>query len=127
MLVNLQPSFMRFPGGSWVNGNSLTNMYAWKRTIGPIGDRRYQNNLWGYNVDNGQGYYEYLQMCEDLGVQPLFVINCGMDVFSAGNSVPLAQMGPYVQDALDAIQYANGPTNSTWGAMPGRRRSPGLI
>jgi alpha-L-arabinofuranosidase len=117
MLVNLQPSFMRFPGGSWVNGNSLTNMYAWKRTIGPIGDRRYQNNLWGYNVDNGQGYYEYLQMCEDLGVQPLFVINCGMDVFSAGNSVPLAQMGPYVQDALDAIQYANGPTNSTWGAM----------
>jgi alpha-L-arabinofuranosidase len=117
MLVNLQPSFMRFPGGSWVNGNSLTNLYAWKRTIGPIGDRRYQSNLWGYYVDNGQGYYEYLQMCEDLGVQPLFVINCGMDVFSAGDSVPLAQMGPYVQDALDAIQYANGPTNSTWGAM----------
>lgn len=117
MLVNLQPSFMRFPGGSWVNGNSLTNMYAWKRTIGPLGDRRYQNNLWGYYVDNGQGYYEYLQMCEDLGVQPLFVINCGMDVFSVGDSVPLAQMGPYVQDALDAIQYANGPTNSTWGAM----------
>jgi len=117
MLINLQPSFMRFPGGSWVNGNSLTNLYAWKRTIGPLGDRRYQNNLWGYYVDNGQGYYEYLQMCEDLGVQPLFVINCGMDVFSAGDSVPLAQMGPYVQDALDAIQYANGPTNSTWGAL----------
>lgn len=117
MLVNLQPSFMRFPGGSWVNGNSLTNMYAWKRTVGPMGDRRYQNNLWGYYVDNGQGYYEYLQMCEDIGAQPLFVINCGMDVFSVGDSVPLAQMGPYVQDALDAIQYANGPTNSTWGAM----------
>jgi alpha-L-arabinofuranosidase len=117
MLMNLQPSFMRFPGGSWVNGNSLTNMYAWKRTIGPLGDRRYQNNLWGYYVDHGQGYYEYLQMCEDLGVQPLFVINCGMDVFSVGDAVPLAQMGPYVQDALDAIQYANGPTNSTWGAL----------
>ena len=117
MLVNLQPSFMRFPGGSWVNGNSLTNLYAWKRTIGPVGDRRYQNNLWGYYVDNGQGYYEYLQMCADLGVLPLFVINCGMDVFSAGDAVPLAQMGPYVQDALDAIQYANGPTNSTWGAL----------
>ncbi|HXR49245.1 MAG TPA: alpha-L-arabinofuranosidase C-terminal domain-containing protein [Candidatus Limnocylindrales bacterium] len=117
LLVNLQPSFMRFPGGSWVNGNSLTNMYEWKRTIGPLGDRWYQNNLWGYYVDNGQGYFEYLQMCEDLGVQPLFVINCGMDVFSAGDSVPLAQMGPYVQDALDAIQYANGPTNSTWGAL----------
>ena len=116
-LVNLQPSFMRFPGGSWVNGNSLTNMYAWKRTIGPLGDRRYQNNLWGYYVDNGQGYYEYLQMCEDLGTEPLFVINCGMDVFSVGDSVPLASMGPYVQDALDAIQYANGPANSTWGAL----------
>jgi alpha-L-arabinofuranosidase len=117
MLVNLQPSFMRFPGGSWVNGNSLTNLYAWKRTIGPVGDRRYQNNLWGYYVDNGQGYYEYLQMCQDLGLQPLFVINCGMDVFSAGDAVPLAQMGPYVQDALDAIQFANGPTNSAWGAL----------
>ena len=117
VLVNLQPSFMRFPGGSWVNGDSLTNMYAWKRTIGPIGDRRLQHNLWGYYVDNGLGYYEYLQMCEDIGTQPLFVINCGMDVFSAGDSVPLAQMGSYVQDALDAIQYANGPTNSTWGAM----------
>ena len=117
MLMNLQPSFMRFPGGSWVNGNALTNMYAWKRTIGPLGDRRYQNNLWGYYVDHGQGYYEYLQMCADLGVQPLFVINCGMDVFSVGDSVPLGLMGPYVQDALDAIQYANGPTNSTWGAL----------
>jgi alpha-L-arabinofuranosidase len=116
-LVNLHPSFMRFPGGSWVNGDSLTNMYEWKRTVGPIGDRWLQHNLWGYYVDNGQGYYEYLQMCEDIGAEPLFVINCGMDVFSAGDSVPLAQMGPYVQDALDAIQYANGPTNSTWGAM----------
>ncbi len=117
VLVNLQPSFMRFPGGSWVNGDSLTNMYQWKRTIGPIGDRRLQHNLWGYYVDNGLGYYEYLQMCEDIGTEPLFVINCGMDVFSVGDSVPLAQMGPYVQDALDAIQYANGPTNSTWGAL----------
>lgn len=117
VLVNLQPSFMRFPGGSWVNGDSLTNMYAWKRTVGPIGDRRLQHNLWGYYVDNGLGYYEYLQMCEDIGTQPLFVINCGMDVFSVGDSVPLAAMGPYVQDALDAIQYANGPTNSTWGAL----------
>jgi alpha-L-arabinofuranosidase len=117
MLVGLQPAFMRFPGGSWVNGDSLTNMYNWKRTIGPIGDRRIQYNLWGYYVDNGLGYYEYLQMCEDIGAQPLFVINCGTDVFSAGDSVPLAQMEPYVQDALDAIEYANGPTNSTWGAL----------
>jgi alpha-L-arabinofuranosidase len=117
VLVGLQPAFMRFPGGSWVNGDSLTNMYNWKRTIGPIGDRWLQHNLWGYYVDNGLGYYEYLQMCEDIGAQPLFVINCGMDVFSAGDSVSLAQMGPYVQDALDAIEYANGPTNSTWGAL----------
>ena len=117
MLVDLQPAFVRFPGGSWVNGDSLTNMYNWKRTIGPIGDRWVQNNLWGYYVNNGLGYHEYLQMCEDLAAEPLFVINCGMDVFSVGDSVPLAQMGPYVQDALDAIEYANGPTNSTWGAQ----------
>ncbi len=117
MLTGLQPAFMRFPGGSWVNGDSLANLYNWKRTIGPVGDRWLQHNLWGYYVDNGLGYYEYLQLCEDIGAESLFVINCGMDVFYVGDSVPLAQMGPYVQDALDAVEYANGPTNSNWGAL----------
>ena len=114
MVAGLQPSFMRFPGGTFVEGDYLTNAFRWKQTIGDLGDRAVVRDFWGYYVNNGLGFYEYLQMCEDLGAQPLFVISCGMDW--NGNAVPLNQMGPWVQDALDAIAYANGPTNSTWGA-----------
>ncbi len=114
-LANLEPSFMRFPGGSWVDGTSLANAYHWKPTVGDPANRTPRSNVWGYMVDNGLGYHEYLQMCEDLGTLPLFDINCGMDV--GQNAIPTSQLGPWVQEALDAIQYANGDTNTTWGAM----------
>ncbi len=115
MLVNLQPSFMRFPGGCYVEGDYLTNAFRWKNSIGDIAARPgHWNAIWGYFSTDGLGYHEYLQLCEDLGAEPLFVINCGM---AHNEVVPLDQMGPYVQDALDAIEYANGPTNSTWGAL----------
>lgn len=114
MLVNLQPSFMRFPGGSWVGGSSLADAYHWEWTIGPLQDRTERANIWGYMVDNGLGFHEYLQMCEDIGALPLLCINCGMDD-GAGQTVPPSQLGPWVQEALDAIQYANGPTNTYWG------------
>ena len=114
-LVNLKPSFMRFPGGSWVDGTSLANAYHWELTIGNPANRTERANVWGYQVSNGLGYHEYLQMCEDIGAQPLFDINCGMDVHQ--NAVPTSQLGPWVQEALDAIQYANGDTNTFWGAQ----------
>ena len=84
----------------------------WKRTIGPVPARWTQPNLWGYKSPNGLGYHEYLQMCEDIGADALFVVNCGM---SHHGVVPMDQMGEYVQDALDAIEYATGPADSTWG------------
>jgi alpha-L-arabinofuranosidase len=115
MLVNLNPSFMRFPGGSWVDGTSIANAYHWQPTAGFLPDRVERANIWGYMVSNGLGYYEYLQMCEDLGTQPLFDVNCGMDV--SQNSVGVANLGPWVQEALDAIQYANGDTNTVMGAQ----------
>ncbi len=115
MLVELKPSFVRFPGGSWVDGMSLANAYHWEPTVGDPANRPERANLWGYIVSNGLGYHEYLQMCEDLGAQPLFVINCGMDVNQ--NAVPLSQMAPWVQEGLDAVQYANGGTNTYWGAQ----------
>lgn len=115
MLANLRPSFVRFPGGSWVDGSSIANAYHWEPTVGNPANRTPRANLWGYMVDNGLGYHEYLQMCEDIGAEPLFVINCGMDVNQ--NPVALAQMTPWVQEALDAIQYANGDTNTFWGAQ----------
>jgi alpha-L-arabinofuranosidase len=114
LLEDLRPAFMRFPGGCWVEGTWMTNAYRWKHTIGPLESRLTKTNLWGYFSNNGLGYHEYLQLCEDIGAAPLFVINCGM---SHNDVIPLADMAEYVQDALDAIEYANGPTNSTWGAL----------
>ncbi len=121
MLAGMKPSFVRFPGGCWVEGDRMTNAYRWKQTIGPVAGRRTQYNLWQYQATHGIGYHEYLQLCEDLGAGALFVINCGM---SHREVVPLEQMGEYVQDALDAIEYANGPAGSQWGAVRARHGHP---
>jgi alpha-L-arabinofuranosidase len=115
MLVNLKPSFVRFPGGSWVDGASIADAYHWEPTVGDPANRVPRTNLWGYMVDNGLGYHEYLQMCEDIGALPLFAINAGMDVNQ--DAVAAGQLGPWVQEAVDAIQYANGSTNTPRGAQ----------
>ncbi len=117
----LHPSFMRFPGGNWIEGDDLAHMYHWKTTIGDIDARTPLWNTWGYNTTQGLGFEEYLQLCEDLGAEPLFDINCGM---SLHDSVPLGQMGQWIQDALDALEYANGPTNTVWGALRAQNGHP---
>jgi len=114
MLVNLNPAFMRFPGGSWVDGLDLSDAYHWQPTVGFLPDRTVRTNIWGYMVDNGLGYHEYLQLCEDLGTEPLFDVNAGI---SGGSSIAPANLGPWIQEALNAIQYANGDTSTTYGAM----------
>jgi len=117
----LHPSFMRFPGGNWVEGDDQAHMYRWKTTIGDIAGRAPLWNTWGYNTTQGLGFFEYLQLCEDLGAEPLFCINDGMTLH---DSVPLDQMGPWIQDALDAVEYANGPTNSSWGSLRAKAGHP---
>jgi len=117
----LHPSFMRFPGGNWVEGDDIAHMYHWKYTIGDIDARTPLWNTWGYNTTHGLGFHEYLQLCEDLGAEPLFDINDGL---SLHDSVPLAQMGQWIQDALDAIEYANGPTNTVWGGLRAKAGHP---
>ena len=114
MLAGMKPAFMRFPGGCWVEGDDMARMYHWKETIGDIAHRKPLWNIWDYNATHGLGYHEYLQLSEDLNAEPLFCINVGM---SHREVVPLDQMGPWVQDALDAIEYANGPTNTVWGGL----------
>ena len=89
--TRLHPTFMRFPGGSWVEGDDLAHMYHWKNTIGDIDSRTPLWNTWGYNTTHGLGFYEYLQLCEDLGAEPLFCINCGM---APQGNVPLDRNGP---------------------------------
>lgn len=114
MLKDLNPAFVRFPGGCWVEGDRMKDSYRWKETIGNLSERRTQHNIWGYEATHGMGFHEYLQMCEDIGAQALFVINCGM---SHKEVVPMDKMDEYVQDALDAIEYANGDKNTKWGAI----------
>jgi alpha-L-arabinofuranosidase len=121
MLEGLKPAFVRFPGGCWVEGDDLAHMYRWKETVGDVANRKPLGNIWGYQATHGLGFHEYLQLSEDLGAEPLFCINVGM---SHRENVPLDQMGPWVQDALDALEYSNGPTNTVWGGLRARNGHP---
>ena len=113
-LDSLHPKFLRFPGGCWVEGDDFEHMNHWKNTIGNIDTRTPLWNIWGYNATNGLGFHEYLQLAEDLGAEPLFCINAGI---SHKEIVPLDRMHQWAQDALDAVEYANGPENSVWGSL----------
>ena len=120
-LADLKPAFVRFPGGCWVEGDTMATSYRWKQTIGDPAERRTVDNLWRYTCNNGLGYHEYLQMTEDLGAQALYVFNCGM---SHHGVVPVGEMDPWVQDALDAIEYAIGPKESKWGSLRAKAGHP---
>jgi len=127
MLADLKPGFMRFPGGCIVEGHYLTNRYQWKNTIGAPEDRRLLMNRWNdefkhrpapdYFQSFGLGFFEFFQLCEDIAAEPLPILNCGMACqFNSGELAPLEQIDSYIQDALDLIEFANGPAGSTWGA-----------
>ena len=117
----LNPKFLRFPGGCWVEGDDFAHMNFWKNTIGNIDTRTPLWNIWGYYATHGLGYHEYLQLAEDLGAEPLFCINAGI---SHKEVVPMDQMGQWIQNALDAIEYANGPENSVWGSLRAKNGHP---
>jgi alpha-L-arabinofuranosidase len=118
----VSPSFVRFPGGCYVEGHNLAQRFDWKASLGPIESRPGSaQRLWGYSSTDGLGYHEYLQWCEDLGSDAMFVANCGM---SHSEIEPLATMDKWVQDALDAVEYARGPVNSKWGALRAKNGHP---
>ena len=115
LLYDTNPAFLRFPGGCYVEGtSSIDNAFRWKNTIGPVEGRPgHQNFNWGYWSTDGLGFDEYLQLCEDLGAAPLFVVNVGL---GHGYSIPLEDVDTLVQNTLDAIEYANGDASTYWGA-----------
>ncbi len=125
-IADLKPKFMRFPGGCLVHGDGVDNMYRWKNTIGPVEQRVSQKNIWGYHQTAGLGYFEYFQFCEDMGAKPLPVVPAGVSCQNSGGTwriggtgqkgLDLDQMPEYVQEVLDLIEWANGPTTSVWGA-----------
>ena len=128
-LADLQPKFMRFPGGCVVHGggDGFWNTYRWKTTVGPKEQRRQLKNTWGYHQSMGMGYYEYFQFCEDLGMQPLPILPCGVSCQGtnggwgmkdqAQDVVPMSEMDEWVQDALDLIEWANGDATTKWGRV----------
>jgi alpha-L-arabinofuranosidase len=127
-LADFKPGFLRFPGGCIVEGSELKFRYQWKNTIGPVEERPLLINRWNYEFKHrptpdyfqtfGLGFFEYFQMCEDIGAEPLPILNCGMACqFNSGELVPLDQLDPFIQDALDLIEFANGPATSKWGAI----------
>ena len=128
LLKDMKPGFLRFPGGCIVEGRYLKTRYQWKTTVGDLTKRKLIINRWNdefkhrpapdYYQSFGLGFYEYFQLAEDIGAEPLPLVNCGMACqFNSGELVPMNQLDPYVQDALDLIEFANGPVTSEWGRV----------
>jgi alpha-L-arabinofuranosidase len=128
LLADMKPGFLRFPGGCIVEGFDLSQRYQWKKTIGPIENRQLMINRWNFEFAHrpapdyfqtfGLGFFEYFQLAEDIGAAPLPILNCGMACqFNSAELVPINQIDPYVQDALDLIEFANGDITSTWGKI----------
>ncbi|MRN53827.1 alpha-L-arabinofuranosidase C-terminal domain-containing protein [Paenibacillus monticola] len=121
LLADLKPKFMRFPGGCLIHDGSLNaddrdSMYRWKNTIGAVAERPARRNNWRYNQTLGLGYYEYFLFCEDIGAKPIPVLPAGYDPHHK-RSVPLNELQPWIDDALDLIEFANGEASSPWGAL----------
>jgi alpha-L-arabinofuranosidase len=115
-MADLKPGFLRLPGGNYLEGNTIAERFDWKKTIGPIQQRPGHESPWGYRSDDGLGLLEYLEWCEDLNMQPLLAVYAGYSLNGTHvNAGPDLQ--PYVQDALDEIQYLVGNTSTTWGAQ----------
>ena len=130
-LYDIKPGVFRFPGGCIVEGTDLETRYNWKNTVGPIENRPLNENRWHYTFTHrffpdyfqsyGLGFYEFFLLSEDIGAEPLPILNCGLACqFQNGNPeahVAVCDLEPYIQDAIDLIEFANGDTSTTWGKL----------
>lgn len=128
VLADMKPGFIRFPGGCIVEGRDLANRFQWKKTVGPIEERELIINRWNTEFQHrltpdyfqtfGLGFYEYFLLSEDIGAEPVPILNCGMACqFNTAEVVPLDELDEYLQDALDLIEFANGGTHTPWGRL----------
>ncbi|MCG2613487.1 carbohydrate binding domain-containing protein [Terrimonas sp. NA20] len=118
LIEGLKPSFVRWPGGCYVEGITIESAPDWKNTIGPLESRPGTFSPWGYWSSDGFGYHEYLQFCEDIKADALYVFNAGVSCeYRSGTYVPEQDLQPYIQNALDAIEYAIGPVTTKYGRM----------
>ncbi len=129
-LADVHPGVLRFPGGCIVEGEELANRYQWKNTIGPVENRPLNRNRWEFTFEHryfpdyfqsyGLGFFEFFQLSEDIGAEPLPVLNVGMACQYQNHNnekahATLDGLQPYIQDCLDLIEFANGDTTTTWG------------
>lgn len=125
IIADMQPKFVRFPGGCVAHGDGIENIYRWENTIGALEARVPQRNIWGYHQTAGLGYFEYFQFCEDIGAEPLPVVAAGVPCQNSAHhghpmggqqgGIPMEEMGAYIQSVLDLIEWANGDAKTTWG------------
>ncbi|HTB97768.1 MAG TPA: alpha-L-arabinofuranosidase C-terminal domain-containing protein [Terracidiphilus sp.] len=135
LLYDMHPGFIRFPGGCIVEGRQLINRYRWKTTVGDVAERKTIINRWNDEFDKrpapdyfqsfGLGFYEYFQLAEDIGARPLPILNCGMACqFNTDETARLEDLHEYIQDALDLIDFANGPVTTPWGKLRAQMGHP---
>lgn len=130
-LLDTKPGIFRFPGGCIVEGTDIEDRYQWKNSVGPVENRPLNSNRWEYTFPHrfypdyhqtyGMGFFELFQLAEDLGAEPLPVVNCGLACQYQNNTpdahVKVEDLGSYIQDALDLIEFANGSTDTEWGKL----------
>lgn len=127
-LYDLNPGVFRFPGGCIIEGNTLETRYQWKNSVGPVENRPINENRWNYTFKHrffpdyyqsyGLGFYEFFLLSEDLGAEPLPVVSCGLACqYESTECVPVGDLEPYIQDALDLIEFANGTVDTKWGKV----------
>lgn len=117
-IADIKPRFLRFPGGCVSHGRGLDNAYRWKNTIGDVAQRKPNWNLWNYHQTYGLGFFEYFLYCEDIACKPLPVLPVGISCQFRNREVePMSKMQPWVDDALDLVEFANGDTTTTWGKI----------
>jgi alpha-N-arabinofuranosidase len=115
MMAAMHPAFLRFPGGNYLEGNTIPERFDWKKTIGPLVDRPGHMSPWRYRSTDGMGLLEFLEWCEDLKMQPVLAVYAGYSLQQQFVK-PGPDLEPYVQDALDEIEYVTGDASTKWGA-----------
>jgi alpha-N-arabinofuranosidase len=114
LLAAMHPAFLRFPGGNYLEGNTIPERFDWKKTIGPLVDRPGHASPWRYHSSDGLGLLEFLEWCEDLKMQPVLAVYAGYSL-QQQHVNPGPDLEPYVQDALDEIEYVSGDASTKWG------------
>ena len=124
ILADMKPTFLRLPGGNFLEGDTIADRFPWKQTIGPLEQRPGHNGCWNYGASDGMGLLEFMEWCEDLHIQPVLAVYAGYSL-KQQHANPGPDLQPYVDDALDEIEYVTGDAKTKWGAERAKNGHPG--